>query len=302
MLNLSETLSAVDGYVTQRAPNINFLSPTYAACLSAAQLNGIRLRPTFTNPGVEQYAEVIGLTECLNGHQPAPQPLIGRTYSPLVRLASDQDVEQCNTVINDLISNQLMHFASVAQHAYYLVGELHNNVPAHANGAGFSIAQYYSNRGILEVAVADGGCGMLRNVQRFDPSVQSHGNAIKWCLVKGNTTGQQDYFAQRLPDDALSNPYGSNVPTTGEDPNHHVGLGLAQLQKFIHLASGEFAIWSGNQYLASSSEGETIFNASHHWDGVVIVFRLPTSSDKALESHEREAGTARRALAGRVGL
>lgn len=302
MRDLLETLRTVDGYVIQREPGIGFLSPAYAACLSAAQLSGIRLRPTFTKPGVEQYAEVIGLKECLDGHRPTSQPLTGKTYSPLVRLASYQDVEQCNTVINNLISNQLMHFASVAQHAHYLVGELHNNVPAHANGAGFSIAQYYSKEDILEVAVADGGCGMLRNVQRFDPSVQSHGDAIRWCLVEGNTTGKEDHFAQRLPDDAISNPYGPDVPTTGDDPNHHIGLGLAQLQKFIHRASGEFAIWSGNQYLVSSGGRDTMSNASHHWDGVVIVFRLPTSSNKALESREQDADIARRSLAERVGI
>lgn len=302
MINLNRTLRSVSSCLQSRKPNIRFLSPATAACFSAARLNGRTVQPIFGNDDVEQYAHVIGLSECLRGGTPSNQPLRGRTYSPLVHVQSDHDVDACNSVINDLIANQLGHFAAVAQHAYYLVGELHNNVPAHANGAGFSMAQFYGKKGVLEVAVADGGCGMLPNVQRFDPGIQTHIDAIQWCLVEGNTTGQSDPWAQQLPDDALSNPYSDGVPTTDSNPNHHVGLGLARLQQFVHLASGEFAVWSGDEYLVSSQAGQNSFSASHYWDGVVVVFRLPLSGNDALQSHDRGASAASESLAERIGL
>lgn len=302
MLNLANTIRATNDLLLQSTPNISFLSPVQAACLSAAPLNGIRLQPSYTTNDAQQYAATIGLNECIQRRRPSNKPVRGKTYSPLVQLSTHYDVEESNKVINDLIASQLNHFKSVVEFAYYLVGELHNNVPAHANGAGFSIAQYYSREGVLEVAVADGGCGMLNNVQKAVPTIQSHSEAIKWCLVKGNTTGGEQPFAQYLPDDALSNPYGDNVPTKGDDPNHYAGFGLERLQKFIHLASGEFAVWSGDEYLVSSENKEQIFSALHHWQGVVVVFRLPISGDKALQSYKRDSDEATQNLAERFGI
>ena len=70
-----------------------------------------------------------------------------------------------------------------------VVGELHDNVASHASGRGFSAAQFYrQGRSRLEIAIADGGSGFLRNVRRVMPNITTHGAAIEWCLKKGNVS------------------------------------------------------------------------------------------------------------------
>ena len=120
-------------------------------------------------------------------------------------------------------------FGVVADQLAKVVGELHDNVASHASGLGFSCAQAYNDAGAkrIEFALADRGRGMLRNVRELFPEVESHPEAIAWCLKRGNTTArnESDPWAQRLPDDAMVSPFPGNTrPESRED--HHIGEGL----------------------------------------------------------------------------
>lgn len=138
----------------------------------------------------ESYAETIGLLDLLAGNTLRRRPKEGASYSPLVELTSHAEVDPSNRVINELIHGQLYEFPHLAAQASIITGELHDNVPSHAMGAGFSMAQYYGQDRMLEVCVADAGRGMLANVRTVAPTASTDGEAIQWCLGEGHTTAK----------------------------------------------------------------------------------------------------------------
>ena len=100
----------------------------------------------------------------------------------------------------------------------------------------------------IEFAIADRGRGMLRNVQKVSPSIQTHSDAIKWCLYPGNTTAHnKSSWDQRLPEDYIINPYPTSVATSTCE-NHHMGLGLSKLADLVRDYGGSLWILSGNSH------------------------------------------------------
>ncbi len=244
-----------------RNPSVKFVSPVVSTIVAAKSLYDPGFRIIECEPQCQEYAEMIGLTEAIRGDHPVGKPggLHGRSYSRLSRLAFESEVDSCNKVISDVLHNAL----DVGPNAGYIntiakvVGELHDNVPSHARGTGFSAAQVYSTDGNyrLEFAIADGGCGMLHNVQGMDSSVATDQEAISWCLQRGNTTaGSADDWEQRMPEDYLVSPFPQSVSFITTQ-NHHVGEGLWCLTELVREAKGSMWVWSGDAQLFVHSDG-----------------------------------------------
>lgn len=276
MLDLMHRFAELEGLVTGDALPLSFLSPLTASGWAA--LARINRHPRSRLSGdAGSYADTVGLLDVAGGGAARRQPMPGNSYSPLVELISHAAVEPCNAVINNLIRSQLGDFPSLAGQACMVTGELHDNVPSHASGAGFSMAQYYPSSSELELCVADCGRGMLRNVKHLKPQIVSHGAAIAWCVEEGHTTArEQDEWAQHFPEDAMENPYGEAVETRHTD-NHHVGLGLWKLAQISRATRGSLGIWSGDARWQIHNDSETLV-AAPFWQGVVIALRLPVAT------------------------
>lgn len=298
-------ISAVMQYARGRrfdGPPIEFVTPALSAIIAAssiadgrAQWEGIRFAPD-----AESYATTNGLINVLNGGLPPSEQSgqRGRTYSQLARL-SPGSVDSANKTIGDLIFAQLGTTA-VARNLAGIVGELHDNVESHADGAGYSAAQVYSRRAgkELQFCVADAGKGMLANVRKMFPDVNADKDAIVWCLKRGNTTaGNRSEWAQRLPDDCLSSPFGDSVDTY-QNENHHVGEGLARLQDIILGLGGSLWVWTGGCNASIQNEVVTPLPLENlAWRGVVVAFdvRIPDEANDGV-------GQDRSQLARRIGL
>lgn len=294
MWSLSARVREIEELLTGDRQYLQFLSPATAACLAAAHHAGVRLTTRWP-PDANSYAETIGLNAILNDSRPPRRPTPGRSYSPLVELLDHDRIDSCNGVISELIRQQLTAYPALAGQACQIVGELHYNVPAHANGAGFSIAQFYPSQQILEIAVADAGHGMLRNVQRHNADIATHEAAIDWCMQKGHTTApSEEDWAQWMPGDAMQDPYGDAVAHR-RDRNHHLGLGLWKLEQIARAAAGTFVVWSGDRRLMARPT-QRVFEEASVWRGVVIILRLPIAEEaefarqSALGELERLAG------------
>lgn len=293
-------------------PRVEFVSPVMATILAAASISdrAFGKKVEFTDQCVG-YATTTGLSEALTGiGVPYGQTgaMHGHSYSKLTRLETPADVDRCNKVIADLFDGQLrsdeanLFVPSVLK----VIGELHDNVPSHASGVGFSAAQVYrssNGRRWIEFAVADCGRGMLRNVRRTVPSVESDEKAIEWCLVRGNTSaGKRDEWAQRLPDDCMFSPLPRTVPSFFHE-NNHLGEGLAVLTELIRLVCGQLWIWSGECEFTLDQQGKTACkNADDiRWQGVAIEIELDIDQTQAAMSKQcTDAGLEK--LAGRLRL
>lgn len=298
--------------VDDRPLRIQWLSPVMTALLAALSARDSEVRRNIATrlllaDNQQSYANNCGLTAILEGGYESPRAtgLQGKTYSRVTRLNSVHEVDACNAIINELFHEVFGGLDSLfARMLAKVVGELHDNVASHASGMGFSSAQRYRRQegDVIQFAIADCGVGMLRNVHRKLPEIETDEEAIAWCLGRGHTTAgtDGDGWAQRLPDDSLFNPYPPTVQTrTGE--NHHQGLGLWHLREIVQTAGGGFWVASGQaqcRYLAHS-ESPVYDPLSPRWTGVAIDVELPIPRAAAPTPAQR-AGLER--LAERLGL
>lgn len=281
MLDLIQRFNELARVVSGTARTLSFLSPVSATAWAAMARSGHAPATQLTGNG-QSYADTVGLSDILQGGSPIRKPTPGNPYSPLVELLSHAAVDPCNTVINDLIHSQLTNFPHLARQASMITGELHDNVPSHASGIGFSMAQYYPSRNELEICVADMGRGMLSNVKTIDSSITDHREAVRWCVQEGHTTARNaDEWAQHLPEDAMQNPYNASIETRHNE-NSHAGLGLWKLAEIIRATGGSLCIWSGDARWQIHAGHEDLVRVPF-WQGVIAGLRLPVAQNSGDE-------------------
>lgn len=269
---------------------VDFISPIVSTILAAGALRGeAGFRNISFSAACLGYAKTIGLQEALRGEHPhgSVSASHGESYSRLTKLARDEEIDVCNEIIGNLLVATLSgagnsgFINAVAQ----VVGELHSNVPAHASAAGFSAAQVYRNaHGCrLEFAIADCGKGMLKNVQRVEPGIVTHADAIEWCLKEGNTTAEApDPMAQWLPEDSVVNPYPSAI-ATATTANHHIGRGLWCLTELIRKVDGQLWIYTGNAAYSVVSGGRNMVQTTDLlWEGLALEIEIDITKAQSL--------------------
>jgi len=231
------------------------------------------------------YAQAIGVEPALGEPDRYAYQRIhaGTNYSPLVLITSRDQTEFATSQINGCVRHIL---AEVAPAEFIgtlceVVGDLLDNVWAHGESTGFAMAQRWrkprSSHHVLEFAVADCGTGFLREVQRVGLKIQSHRDAIEWCVQRGHSTKKravEDAFAQRLPPDFMGNPM-PGVGRAVESDNHHLGLGLAKLIDLVSTYQGRLWLASGNAMLGLSPDwGPEYVALQSPWEGVALACRF----------------------------
>ncbi len=283
-MNYQDAITTMRQVTNESLPRttVHFVSPVLSCICAALSQRGACKNPIHFHGNSEEYAQANGLASLLEGNY-RPEDRSGQqgiTYSRLTRLLMNHEVDAGNRVIADLLYEQFGN-NRFTNRLVGVVGELHDNVVSHAEGAGYSCAQTYNRNGQrrVEFAVADFGIGMLSNVKKIAPNTESDLEAIKWCLKKGNTTATgMDEWAQRLPDDSIRSPIPGPTYNAGTE-NHHVGLGLYQLRQLVRLFQGKLWIWSGNtQILIQGGKMAVLANAAGNWQGVVVELEVTVPS------------------------
>lgn len=275
MLNLEKTISDVGGIQSGKCTHLGFLTPLLA-CAAASLVAQHRLAEIHFDGGAQTYAATIGLASLLDASAVHPPVGVGgATYSPLVELLRPETVDQCAgsilSLMLDWVPEQKRFVHALAQ----VLSEVMDNVPAHARGNGYAMAQVYPQSSVIEIAIADGGIGMLGNVRRVGiADIETDGDAIRWCLERGHSTvPQEDPWAQRGDWDGRG--LADNIPIqVRSDGSVHAGLGLATLWKTVMRFGGEAIIWSGEAYAAIQHD-QTRIMVAPNWRGVAIAVRLP---------------------------
>lgn len=268
-MNYDSALQAVERARTGRAI-VDWVSPAVAVCLAAERTRGSPLDVEFTGDA-DRYAKYIGLIEALDGNDPVHQRgyLHGRTYSPLEWLNTHEHVHRCNATVGELFRRQATEENELRRTLNKIVGELHDNVASHSRGKGFSAAQVYGER--IEYAIADAGCGLLRNARRIVPSLQNDLEGIEWAFVRGNTSAP-------APRDEFGPQKGIGGPEFGLDAaesDHHAGWGLDELRRMIDRTHGLMWVASGNTGCTYAEGRWQSYTLPVPWSGVFIEFQVP---------------------------
>ena len=280
----------------------DFYTPGFwTALVARARSDGLRTdQIPFDAAGQQGYASAIGLELALDGEDRYPfgRPNLGKNYSPLVLLESAEATDHANADINNCIRALFPEddFKPFVSHLCEVVGELHDNVWSHGGSTGFSMAQKWRKpwsprKYYFEFALADSGIGFLRELQRVGLRIETHQEAIDWCIVKGHSSKSLkpvDPWAQRLPPDAMGNPLGNAGRAMPEVSDHHLGLGLWKLCELVRTYAGGLWLATGNNMLhirpnARSEHAETRVQ----WSGVALACRFDTGSIRATRMAEQ---------------
>lgn len=232
------------------------------------------------------YAKAMRLPEILGSVDNYAHTRIreGVTYSPLEHLSCAEATDGATSRIKRCIRGL---FAGTGAEQFVdgvgnIVAELHDNVWSHGCASGISMAQRWGkNESEFEFALADHGLGFLRELQRVGKGAEfTDATAIEWCIQQGHTTRPgRGEWAQKLPGDAIGNPY-QGIEETADSDVHHAGLGLWKFVELVRLFQGKAWIASGSACLLISPEQRAILPI-RPWDGVAISCRFNEAGIKA---------------------
>lgn len=244
----------------------------------------------FADQGHQEYSEAIGLQSALGEADSYryDRRNEGLNYSSLVLLENAESTDRATKDVNGCIRNLCKNLGvdQFVKELCEVVGDLHDNVWSHGKSTGFSMAQRWkkprsNNENLFEFGLADCGLGFLRELRRVGLNVASDGDAIEWCIQKGNSSKLvkvvEDSWAQSLPTDLIGNPI-LGIGKIKETDNHHQGLGLAKLISLVTSHRGEMWLSTGEAVFSIDPNGHrSLLPPSFSWPGVSIACRFDTS-------------------------
>lgn len=264
--------------------NSSHSSPGYwTAYVARARARNLKLDNLSIPADVLDYLKALAIERALGQQDTYPyeRRRAGAAYSPLVLLESREQTDSATSEINQCIRGLFkeVFYEEFASTICELVGDLLDNVWAHGKSTGYSMAQKWRDPPdgfLFEFAVADCGYGFLRELQRVGIPVDSHRDAIEWCIQPGNSTKKRtgDEWEQRLPPDVMGNPMGP-FGRVVESDNHHMGLGLAKLISAVEKFHGWCWLASGDAMLCiSPNRQRTYVTLPIIWKGVALACRF----------------------------
>ena len=233
----------------------------------------------------ESYSKAMRLQEILGGTDDYDHIRLrdGQTYSSLEHLNCAEATDGATSRIKKCIRGL---FDGTGAEQFVdgvgnIVAELHDNVWSHGRASGVSMAQRWEQTSEFEFALADHGLGFLRELRRVGLGAGlDDSGAIRWCIQQGNTTSPgANEWAQKLPGDAIGNPFQGIENTTDSDV-HHAGLGLWKFVELVRLFRGTAWIASGSACLLISPGREAILPI-RPWGGVAMSCRFNEAGIKA---------------------
>lgn len=302
-LNLKDGMETITAFHDKEyreldIPHGNFFHPGYLVVLAAYINHHQLMQRDCALPHVE-YLKSVGLHRAVWGGNADNRNRVnvGRNYSLVTALKNVEAVDIATSSINSCIRRLAFPdggpYPEGLINLTHVVGELHDNVWSHGHSTGFSFAQKScvpktkKREHYLEFALADCGMGFLAELKRAGiAEVDSHQEAIEWCIKQGNSSKHADNideWAQQLPGDHVGgNVFGSGV-TVREESNNHQGLGLAHLMELVSTYNGQLILASGDACLQADGSSKSYETLRTPWQGVAISCKFKIS-DLALES------------------
>lgn len=280
-LGLIEAVELVNGFDRDSKQSIDvphgFTLPSFWVAVAAfAKEQGLSSDQIIlpNDDGLRGYASAMGFEAALWGkdNYAHMRKNAGRAYSPLTLLTCQEDTDTANECIANCIRSMFSQKGlSGVSELCSVVGDLHDNVWSHGMATGFSMAQKYCGTRI-RFALADHGKGFFREMKDAGLDPADDREAIEWCIVEGNSTKlpKEDDWEQKLPADAIHNPYGSGVHVRTKD-NNHQGIGLSKLVSLTQTHGGFLRLVSGTCMLQIANNGAmTYIQGIPLWKGVAI--------------------------------
>jgi anti-sigma regulatory factor (Ser/Thr protein kinase) len=116
----------------------------------------------------------------------------------------------------------------------------------------YSCGQYDKKEKKLNISVLDFGPGIVENVRKKRSEITNSIDAMKWALVKGNSTGTDSHVAE--------------MPR---------GLGLELLHAFVSANDGELRIYSNDvKVVSNKKEGIIVEKSKEFLSGTLVSIKI----------------------------
>lgn len=116
----------------------------------------------------------------------------------------------------------------------------------------YSCGQYDKKKKALNISVLDFGPGIIANVKKINPDITDSTDAMRWALVRGNSTRTDSKVAE--------------MPR---------GLGLDLLHEFVRVNDGELRIYSNDVKMVSTkTSGVVVEKSIEHLDGTLVSIKI----------------------------
>ena len=173
-----------------------------------------------------RYLVQAGMFELLGFPRPdgIPEPSDSRT-APLKRIRRSEDVPVFATSVMNLLQIEDEELEGAVR---YSIVELLRNVVQHSHSdiGGIAMAQYYPKSGLVEIAVADYGIGVLSSLRPGYPEITNDLTALKFALLPHVSGTFRPYAYASMSDNA--------------------GLGLFFIKEIATRSGGGFFLGSGD--------------------------------------------------------
>lgn len=208
---------------THVAPWAVTLFGAYAVWLKEVRNKEVELRYD-SSTYVGRFVEKIGLPQLL-GQTAAQQELNDTKIFPLTRV---NESKQISSVASSLMDFLQIEDEEIEGAVKYSLVELLRNVVQHSRSrvGGFVSAVYFPNNGLVDVVVADIGCGLRASLREAYREINSDHKAVRFALLPHVSGTFQSGAYQNMRDNA--------------------GLGLFFIKEIASRAGGGFFLGSGD--------------------------------------------------------
>lgn len=188
----------------------------------------------------------------------------GKPYFPALifkpsRASSDCTSDSVAAALVQTIKQESQDAEDFKAYLRYIISELLNNVSDHSKSTfGCSIAaQYYPDNDRAQVAITDGGCGLLATLSMQYKLVNEKEAIFK--AIEREVTGSVQ-----------------NVYTSGAIKN--AGIGLFAIKTIIEKTNGRLIIASNDTLVEFNGDSQpVVYPLSTQWQGTLVAFELSQS-------------------------
>jgi len=221
-----------------------------ATFLSNLENKGYQIKVTLPlNLNIKSYLKTINFFKGIN----TLDTLRHKNYVPITYISSDpyniKNRENIETCLGNIILERMDSKTTLANPLKHAISEMLGNVWQHANSKyGWFLAQYYKNKGYVDICILDDGLSIKGSYDASDvANPKNDAEAIELAI--------------------------NGVSTKKDDTR---GTGLPSTKNLIinSLLHGKFLLLSGNSGYYENRKNKKRFIIKSYWKGTIILLRL----------------------------
>lgn len=243
--------------------NVSFVHPFYILPICAVQTKEIKIGKRIEyelNNNIENYLNIINFPNGLdpketNNWKANLLNYSSKTYLPICRVPinkNDTNIrDELLTTFENIMICQLNFNGQIITAIKYIISEAIDNIVEHSESdCGWLMAQYYQQKGYLDICIADTGIGILGSYKNIENNNILHDSDALKSAINGKSTKQ------------ISETRGYGIDTSR--------------RMLVEGLKGKYLLFSGKAFYINTNDIEQITPLKDYgWNGTMIALQIP---------------------------